>query len=98
MWVGTFHGICYRILRTNFKEVDLPKNFQIIDSDDQVRIIKRIMKDNEIENSQIIPKHIQDLISLQSKHSFTTNMIGDLTLNQTKKASNDASKAYQESQ
>ena len=33
MWVGTFHGICYRILRTNFKEVDLPKNFQIIDSD-----------------------------------------------------------------
>ena len=48
--------------------------------------------------SQIIPQHKQDLISLQSKYSFTKTMIGDLTLNQTKKASNDASKAYQESQ
>ena len=48
--------------------------------------------------SQIIPHHKQDLISLQSKYSFTKTMIGDLTLNQTKKASNDASKAYQESQ
>ena len=48
--------------------------------------------------SQIIPKHKQDLISLQSKYSFTKTLIGDLTLNQIKKASNDASKAYQESQ
>ena len=48
--------------------------------------------------SQIIPNHKQDLISLQSKYSFSKNMIGNLTLNQTKKASNDASKAYQESQ
>ena len=48
--------------------------------------------------SQIIPQHKQDLISLQSKYSFTKTIIGDLTLNQTKKASNDASKAYQESQ
>ena len=48
--------------------------------------------------SQIIPQHKQDLISLQSKYSFTKTMIGDLTLNQIKKASNDASKAYQESQ
>ena len=48
--------------------------------------------------SQIIPQHKQDLISLQSKYSFSKTMIGDLTLNQTKKASNDASKAYQESQ
>ena len=48
--------------------------------------------------SQIIPHHKQDLISLQSKYSFTKTMIGDLTLNQTKKASNDASKAYKESQ
>ncbi|MDP7139573.1 MAG: hypothetical protein QF560_14505, partial [SAR324 cluster bacterium] len=48
--------------------------------------------------SQIIPNHKQDLISLQSKYSFSKNMIGNLTLNQTQKASNDASKAYQESQ
>ena len=33
MWVGTFHGICYRILRANYQKVSLPKNFQIIDTD-----------------------------------------------------------------
>ena len=48
--------------------------------------------------SQIIPQHKQDLISLQSKYSFSKKMIGGLTLNQIKKTSNDASKAYQESQ
>ena len=33
MWLGTFHGICYRILRTNYREASLPKNFQIIEND-----------------------------------------------------------------
>ena len=65
-WVGTFHGICYRILRANYQKVLLPKNFQIIDTDDQIRIIKRIMKDNEIDNSQILPvsKYYQFLCSV----------------------------------
>ena len=58
MWVGTFHGICYRILRANYQKVFLPKNFQVIDTDDQVRIIKRIMKEQEIDNSQILPKQV----------------------------------------
>ena len=77
MWVGTFHGICYRILRTNFKEVDLPKNFQIIDSDDQVRIIKRIMKDNEIENSQIIPKQVAWYINKKKDQSIRSDKVSD---------------------
>ncbi|MEC7885887.1 MAG: DNA helicase II [Pseudomonadota bacterium] len=56
MWVGTFHGICYRILRKNYSKVGLPKNFQIIDADDQLRLIKRIIKESDIENDQIQPK------------------------------------------
>ena len=77
MWVGTFHGICYRILRTNYKEVNLPKNFQIIDSDDQIRIIKRIMKDNDIENAQIIPKQVAWYINNKKDQSIRSNKTKD---------------------
>ncbi len=77
MWVGTFHGICYRILRTNYQKCSLPKNFQIIDSDDQVRIIKRIMKDNEIENSQIIPKQVAWYINKKKDQSVRSDKAKD---------------------
>ena len=77
MWVGTFHGLCYRILRTNYQKVLLPKNFQIIDSDDQVRIIKRIMKDNEIDNSQIIPKQVALYINKKKDQSIRSNKTED---------------------
>ena len=76
MWVETFHGICYRILRTNYKKCSL-KNFQIIDSDDQVRIIKRIMKDNEIENSQIIPKQVAWYINKKKDQSIRSDKTKD---------------------
>jgi len=77
MWVGTFHGICYRILRSNYQKASLPKNFQIIDSDDQIRIIKRIMKDNEIDNSQIMPKQVAWYINKKKDQSIRSNKIKD---------------------
>ena len=77
MWVGTFHGICYRILRANYQKVLLPKNFQIIDTDDQVRIIKRIMKDNEIDNSQIMPKQVVWYINKKKDQSVRSNRTKD---------------------
>ena len=77
MWVGTFHGICYRILRANYEKVSLPRNFQIIDTDDQVRIIKRIMKDNEIDNSQILPKQVAWYINKKKDQSIRSNKTKD---------------------
>ena len=77
MWVGTFHGICYRILRANYQKVELPKNFQIIDTDDQVRIIKRIIKDNEIDNSQILPKQVAWYINKNKDHSIRSKKAKD---------------------
>ena len=41
MWVGTFHGIAHRFLRLHWQEAKLPQNFQILDSDDQLRLVKR---------------------------------------------------------
>ena len=42
MWVGTFHGLAHRLLKMHWKEAKLPENFQILDSDDQLRSIKRV--------------------------------------------------------
>ncbi|MCB1644554.1 MAG: DNA helicase II [Pseudomonadales bacterium] len=43
MWVGTFHGLAHRLLRLHWQEADLPQNFQILDADDQLRLVKRII-------------------------------------------------------
>ena len=45
MWIGTFHGLAHRLLRTHFQEANLPENFQIIDSDDQQRFMRRILSE-----------------------------------------------------
>ena len=52
MWVGTFHGLAHRLLRMHWAEAKLPQNFQIIDGDDQVRLIKRIMKARDIDEKK----------------------------------------------
>lgn len=52
MWIGTFHGIAHRLLRMHWKEAGLPENFQIIDSDDQHRIIRRLIKEEGLDDAQ----------------------------------------------
>nr|ALK44323.1 ATP-dependent DNA helicase UvrD/PcrA [Colwellia sp. C1] len=44
MWIGTFHGLAHRLLRMHFQEAKLPQAFQVLDSDDQLRLIKRIIR------------------------------------------------------
>src|SRR6195256_4966658 len=44
MWVGTFHGLCNRFLRTHYREANLPQLFQILDTQDQLALIKRLLK------------------------------------------------------
>ncbi|SES86796.1 DNA helicase II [Thorsellia anophelis] len=52
MWIGTFHGLAHRLLRTHAIEAKLPKTFQVIDSDDQIRMVKRILKAMNIDEKQ----------------------------------------------
>ncbi|CAM3501276.1 DNA helicase II [Parendozoicomonas haliclonae] len=59
MWVGTFHGIAHRLLRAHWKEAGLPENFQILDSDDQLRIVKRIMKAMNLDDTKWPPRQAQ---------------------------------------
>jgi DNA helicase-2/ATP-dependent DNA helicase PcrA len=65
LWIGTFHGLAHRMLRRHWREAGLPQNFQIIDSDDQLRIIKRLFKSLEIDDSRYVPKEIQWFINAQ---------------------------------
>lgn len=65
MWVGTFHGLTHRMLRAHWQEANLPQSFQIIDSDDQLRLIKRISKQLELDDSRWPPKQAQWYINQQ---------------------------------
>ena len=52
MWVGTFHGIAHRLLRTHWQEAGLPQNFQILDADDQLRLVKRVTSSLELDEKK----------------------------------------------
>lgn len=65
MWVGTFHGIAHRILKAHWQDVNLPQNFQILDSDDQLRLIKRVCQNLNIDEDKWPPKQAQWYINGQ---------------------------------
>ncbi|NNC54321.1 MAG: UvrD-helicase domain-containing protein, partial [Pseudomonadales bacterium] len=59
MWVGTFHGLAHRLLKSHWQDAGLPQNFQIIDSDDQLRLVKRLLKEHQLDETRFAPKSIQ---------------------------------------
>jgi DNA helicase-2/ATP-dependent DNA helicase PcrA len=59
MWIGTFHGLAHRLLRMHFQEAKLPQNFQVLDSDDQLRLVKRIVRSLGIDEKRWPPKQMQ---------------------------------------
>ncbi|MGA1145347.1 MAG: UvrD-helicase domain-containing protein, partial [Ilumatobacteraceae bacterium] len=65
LWIGTFHGIAHRLLRAHWQEAGLPQGFQILDSDDQQRLVKRIMKDLQLDDSRWPPRQAAWFINQQ---------------------------------
>ncbi|MBQ4889394.1 DNA helicase II [Shewanella sp. MMG014] len=63
MWIGTFHGLAHRLLRTHYQDANLPQSFQIIDSDDQLRLLKRILKSLNLDEKQYPPRQCQGYIN-----------------------------------
>jgi DNA helicase-2/ATP-dependent DNA helicase PcrA len=59
MWIGTFHGLAHRLLRMHFQEAKLPQSFQVIDSDDQLRMVKRVVRSLNIDEKRWPPKQMQ---------------------------------------
>ncbi len=63
MWVGTFHGLAHRLLRAHWQEAKLPQSFQILDSDDQYRLIRRILKELDLDEARWPPRQAQWFIN-----------------------------------
>jgi DNA helicase II / ATP-dependent DNA helicase PcrA len=63
MWVGTFHGLCNRMLRAHHRDAGLPSTFQILDSADQLGAIKRLLKGNNIDDVRYPPRNLQLFIN-----------------------------------
>lgn len=88
MWVGTFHGIAHRLLRTHWQEAGLPESFQILDSEDQLRLIKRTVRSLDLDETRYSPKHIQWFINeqkdegLRPKHFDADNNPFDKVFNE----------------
>ena len=65
MWVGTFHGLAHRLLRLHWQEAGLPESFQVLDADDQLRLVKRIATALELEEGRFPPRQIVWWINAQ---------------------------------
>jgi DNA helicase II / ATP-dependent DNA helicase PcrA len=63
MWIGTFHGLCNRLLRTHFRDAGLPQVFQILDSQDQLAAIKRLLKAANADEDKYPPRSLQYFIN-----------------------------------
>ena len=85
MWVGTFHGIAHRMLRLHSKEARLPQNFQILDSDDQQRLVRRVARALELPEDKFPPKMITGWINNQKEEGLRPQQLqdqGDMTQRQ----------------
>ena len=65
MWIGTFHGLCNRLLRAHHREAGLPQLFQILDSGDQLSAIKRLLKSLNVDDEKYPPRELQHFINGQ---------------------------------
>ncbi|MEM7281572.1 MAG: DNA helicase II [Pseudomonadota bacterium] len=63
LWVGTFHGLAHRLLRRHWQEADLIREFQILDSEDQYRLIRRVLKNMELDEGRWSPKEVRWFIN-----------------------------------
>jgi DNA helicase-2/ATP-dependent DNA helicase PcrA len=63
LWIGTFHGIAHRLLRLHWRDARLPRGFQILDSEDQQRLIKKLMKAQNLDDTRWVPREVQWFIN-----------------------------------
>ncbi len=81
MWIGTFHGLSHRLLRAHWQEAGLPQSFQILDSDDQYRLIRRLIHALNLDEDRYPPKEAQWFINAQKEEGREPHQVDsrDLT-------------------
>ena len=75
LWIGTFHGLCNRMLRAHYREANLPQTFQILDSGDQLSAIKRLMKAMNVDDEKYPPREMQLFISASKEQGLRAHEV-----------------------
>jgi DNA helicase-2/ATP-dependent DNA helicase PcrA len=63
LWIGTFHGLSHRMLRRHWREARLPQSFQILDQDDQQRLVRKIIREMKLDEQRWVPREVQGFIN-----------------------------------
>ncbi len=77
MWVGTFHGLAHRLLRSHWREAGLSHAFQILDADDQFRLVKRLLKQLEIDDARWPPRQVMGFINARKDEGLRPAHLDD---------------------
>jgi DNA helicase II / ATP-dependent DNA helicase PcrA len=77
MWLGTFHGLAHRLLRIHWREAVLPQSFQILDSEDQARVLRKVLKALDLDETRWIPREILWFINAQKDEGHRPKHIRD---------------------
>jgi DNA helicase II / ATP-dependent DNA helicase PcrA len=75
MWVGTFHGLCNRMLRMHYRAANLPQLFQIVDTQDQLALIKRVYREHDINDERYPPRQLQWFIADAKEQGLRPNSV-----------------------
>ena len=75
MWIGTFHGLCNRLLRAHHRDAALPQTFQILDSADQLAALKRLLKAQGIDDEAVPPRALMHFINAQKEEGLRADAV-----------------------
>src|SRR5437588_5202562 len=75
MWIGTFHGLCNRLLRIHHREANLPQLFQILDTQDQLALIKRLYRAHGINDERFPQRELQHFICAEKEEGRRPNQV-----------------------
>ena len=75
MWIGTFHGLANRLLRAHHREAGLPQTFQILDSQDQLSVVKRLVKALDIDDDRFPPRELQYFINASKDEGLRASAV-----------------------
>ena len=77
LWIGTFHGLAHRLLRRHWREAGLPQAFQILDSEDQSRMLRKVLKALDLDETRWVPREILWFINAQKDEGFRAKHLKD---------------------
>ena len=77
LWIGTFHGLSHRMLRRHWREARLPQSFQILDEDDQQRLVRKIIREQKLDEQSWIPREVQGFINSSKDEGRRSKNLAD---------------------